>query len=268
VLDAAAVDARRRLVLIRRDDVEHLIMIGGPTDIVVESRIVSTVAGNTSADDREAAKPAMQARPQAPQRVAVPPVEPRPQSREAVAADGIAREAAARPVPVAASTAARPLPAARSEPVNPPMPPQPVPANQRQAPVAPVVTGEPKDAAPATAPTKPAMDTAANALDAVRARVLQERTETARIIPVSAAAADASLQQAADKPKVLGSDFEKILEEEMASNLAIAGPQTGPQAAPVQQPGQPAAAASATPEASLQDEVARIFGDISVTRDK
>lgn len=40
VLDAAAVDARRRLVLVRRDDVEHLIMIGGPTDIVIESSIV------------------------------------------------------------------------------------------------------------------------------------------------------------------------------------------------------------------------------------
>ncbi|RVI01981.1 histidine kinase, partial [Sinorhizobium meliloti] len=38
VLDAAAVDTRRRLVLVRRDDVEHLIMIGGPTDIVIESR--------------------------------------------------------------------------------------------------------------------------------------------------------------------------------------------------------------------------------------
>ena len=39
VTDAAAVDQRRRLVLIRRDEVEHLIMIGGPTDIVVESDI-------------------------------------------------------------------------------------------------------------------------------------------------------------------------------------------------------------------------------------
>ncbi|MCF1460962.1 hypothetical protein FS827_06445 [Agrobacterium vitis] len=39
VLDAAAVDARRRLVLIRRDNIEHLILIGGPTDIVVESGI-------------------------------------------------------------------------------------------------------------------------------------------------------------------------------------------------------------------------------------
>ena len=41
VLDTTAVDARRRLVLVRRDDVEHLIMIGGPTDVVIESRIVS-----------------------------------------------------------------------------------------------------------------------------------------------------------------------------------------------------------------------------------
>ena len=30
VIDAAAVDGRRRLVLVRRDNVEHLIMIGGP----------------------------------------------------------------------------------------------------------------------------------------------------------------------------------------------------------------------------------------------
>jgi len=42
VLDATAVDARRRLVLIRRDDTEHLIMIGGPTDIVIESGIAAT----------------------------------------------------------------------------------------------------------------------------------------------------------------------------------------------------------------------------------
>src|SRR4026209_2345757 len=40
VIDAATVDGRRRLVLIRRDNVEHLLMIGGPTDIVVEHNIV------------------------------------------------------------------------------------------------------------------------------------------------------------------------------------------------------------------------------------
>lgn len=40
VIDAAAVDGRRRLVLVRRDNVEHLLMIGGPTDVVVEPNIV------------------------------------------------------------------------------------------------------------------------------------------------------------------------------------------------------------------------------------
>jgi flagellar protein FliO/FliZ len=40
VVDYASVDARRRLLLIRRDNVEHLVMIGGPTDVVVESNIV------------------------------------------------------------------------------------------------------------------------------------------------------------------------------------------------------------------------------------
>ena len=40
VVDAAKVDGRRHLILIRRDNLEHLLMIGGPTDIVVEPNIV------------------------------------------------------------------------------------------------------------------------------------------------------------------------------------------------------------------------------------
>jgi hypothetical protein len=40
VVDYASVDGRRRLILVRRDNVEHLVMIGGPSDIVVESNIV------------------------------------------------------------------------------------------------------------------------------------------------------------------------------------------------------------------------------------
>jgi flagellar protein FliO/FliZ len=43
VIDAASVDGRRRLVLIRRDNIEHLLMIGGPTDLVVEPNIVRVV---------------------------------------------------------------------------------------------------------------------------------------------------------------------------------------------------------------------------------
>ncbi|KEG19723.1 flagellar biosynthetic protein FliO [Bartonella bacilliformis] len=43
ICDTVAVDRMRRLVLIRRDNVEHLILIGGTTDMVVESGIINTL---------------------------------------------------------------------------------------------------------------------------------------------------------------------------------------------------------------------------------
>src|SRR6185312_17469023 len=55
VIDAAAVDGRRRLVLVRRDNIEHLLMIGGPTDIVVESNIVRATASRDQIPQRTAA---------------------------------------------------------------------------------------------------------------------------------------------------------------------------------------------------------------------
>ncbi len=42
IVDAYDLDRQRQLVLVRRDNVEHLIMIGGPTDVVIESAIVRT----------------------------------------------------------------------------------------------------------------------------------------------------------------------------------------------------------------------------------
>ena len=44
VIDSAAVDGRRKLVIIRRDNVEHLLMIGGPSDVVVETNILRGAA--------------------------------------------------------------------------------------------------------------------------------------------------------------------------------------------------------------------------------
>src|SRR5256886_6197787 len=55
VIDAAAVDGRRRLVLVRRDNVEHLLMIGGPSDIVVEPNIVRAMPNR----DQMAPRPAV-----------------------------------------------------------------------------------------------------------------------------------------------------------------------------------------------------------------
>ncbi|HFB2047884.1 MAG TPA: hypothetical protein TECP_00228 [Hyphomicrobiaceae bacterium MAG_BT-2024] len=39
VVDQLTIDGRRRLVLVRRDNKEHLIMTGGPADVVIETNI-------------------------------------------------------------------------------------------------------------------------------------------------------------------------------------------------------------------------------------
>src|SRR5690349_3773238 len=52
VIDAAAVDGRRRLVLVRRDNIEHLLMIGGPSDVVVETNIVRAMPGRDQLPQR------------------------------------------------------------------------------------------------------------------------------------------------------------------------------------------------------------------------
>jgi hypothetical protein len=101
VIDAATVDARRRLVLVRRDNVEHLLIIGGPTDVVIEQNIVR--AGGASRD--------------------VPAVRP------PAAADPLPR---AVPLGEGSMWPLQPEPAPRLEP----MPrPDPAPRAQRPAPV-------------------------------------------------------------------------------------------------------------------------------------
>ena len=73
------IDKTRRLVLVRRDETEHLVLIGGGQDLVIESGI----SLNSSMDDvREAPRPPIPIRqaPRAPvfgdRRPALRPVEP------------------------------------------------------------------------------------------------------------------------------------------------------------------------------------------------
>jgi hypothetical protein len=42
VIDTTAVDEHRCLVLVRRDNIDHLVMIGGPSDVVIERRAAAT----------------------------------------------------------------------------------------------------------------------------------------------------------------------------------------------------------------------------------
>ncbi|MCH8239989.1 MAG: hypothetical protein IIB62_08060 [Proteobacteria bacterium] len=46
VVEAASVDGRRKLILLRRDNVEHLIMTGGPVDLLIENGIHASRPAN------------------------------------------------------------------------------------------------------------------------------------------------------------------------------------------------------------------------------
>ena len=74
VIEAAIVDDTRRLVLVRRDHVEHLLMIGGPSDVVVESGIGARPL-------QPAAQPAIQPVPAQPAPTAPMRAEPLPLHR-------------------------------------------------------------------------------------------------------------------------------------------------------------------------------------------
>jgi len=111
VIDAANVDGRRRLVLIRRDNVEHLMMIGGPNDVVVEPNIVRASA-------RDVREPAREVR---------------------------APEPTTRPVPVAENGGSWPLQPAVEPPPVAPIAPRPVRGN---VPEEPWVPSEPPVAPP------------------------------------------------------------------------------------------------------------------------
>ncbi|EJB02449.1 Flagellar biosynthesis protein, FliO [Rhizobium leguminosarum bv. trifolii WSM597] len=296
VLDAAAVDARRRLVLVRRDDVEHLIMIGGPSDIVIESRILPAAAGQPETADRS--QPVEQ-RPVLPlARPETPPISP---PRAAVAAP-VATPAAARVEPATEPSFSAPVspePRPRPEPQAPPVATSPLPANPVTAvlsaerdipPPAPPQPRPPER--PIAPPAAPAAfhDTASAAeiLDAARQRVLpQQRIEPeisappAHDMPAAARAAPGPAEDdaAAQSAAATRHDFQRVLEEEMSNNLTaeriVPAPanQAPRQAIPQPQPSNlprrdPDLAPITGADTELQKEVARIFGEMSVNRDK
>lgn len=58
IIEQVSVDSQRKLVLIRRDDVEHLIMTGGPLDVVIETRIAIPRQDAAEVDHQERQEPA------------------------------------------------------------------------------------------------------------------------------------------------------------------------------------------------------------------
>jgi flagellar protein FliO/FliZ len=78
IVDALSLDSRHRLVLVRRDNVEHLVLIGGPTNLVVEPSIMRTRVAQRPGQPQPGQPPGENSRAAAP-----PPPSPAPPSASA-----------------------------------------------------------------------------------------------------------------------------------------------------------------------------------------
>jgi flagellar protein FliO/FliZ len=251
VIDAAAVDGRRRLVLVRRDNIEHLLMIGGPTDIVVEPNIVRAMpgrdqlpprpavaspdaqtriaplpepAGWSDADTSRGGEPFEHAEPQMPE----PP--PRP-SRPAFA-DEVRRPARAERADPLAGFAPEPMggrPEPRLEPAPPPRMPQ---------------------------RSEPMMPRAPRASEAPKPPVRQERPQERPAPPPPAPATSSADQNLAEMAQRLEAALRRPGGEAVAPPVAPEPPasRTAPAAPP------PVAAPSKSGFENLEDEMASLLG--------
>lgn len=272
VIDAAAVDGRRRLVLVRRDNVEHLLMIGGPTDVVVEPNIVRSMpqrdqvqrspagtelpprlAPDAGWSEAEAPHDSFEHReppvPELPPRAARTPFDdtrrPPPSLPERHGADSMA---SFTPEPML-----RPQPP-RSEPILRSDSPRAIPRSERTEPMPPRMP-RPSDAAP-KAPPLPPRPPARPAVDPALSSADQNLADMAQRL-------EAALRRPGGEPR---------LEAEETRSPTI-GPVERPGAPPVapEAPSRPVPRAAgpsapppppspATPFENLEDEMANLLG--------
>ncbi|QND53370.1 hypothetical protein HB779_16865 [Phyllobacterium sp. 628] len=154
VTDAAAVDNRRRLVLVRRDDVEHLIMIGGPSDLVIEQNIRQFAKPQSRVEPTANAAPA-EAEPKTDIKPSEP-LRPQPTAPAARVAPPVAPTPVQRPVAPAQPAAAPHIPIRSAAPqVATSQPAIPARETQQQEPARPVAAATPLPPIPPMAPIPP-----------------------------------------------------------------------------------------------------------------
>ncbi len=248
VIDSAAVDGRRKLVIIRRDNVEHLLMIGGPSDVVVETNIVrgATVAARDAQPARNGVPETMPRAmpmpeptpwPLQPEHAPAPAPIQQPARAQRMPADDVWQtppaEPAVIPPPVPEVRPVRPADtlagladelARPSEPATRPVHIQPTQIQPQPARAA----APPPVAAPSAAQPGPAADQSlaemAQRLEAALRRPMAQKVvaETARVtatVEVKAGTPKAAAQPRGTPPRLPQGN----LEQEMASLLSRPG---------------------------------------------
>ncbi len=261
VIDAAAVDGRRRLVLVRRDNIEHLLMIGGPSDIVIEPNIVRASPPQQQMPQRTPLPPAAeQAWESEPFRIEpldhdepVPLPEPPPRPARPAFAEDMRRapQAERRPDPIAGFA---PEPMTRPEPVLREVPPRAMPRAEPPplAPQRPARPEPPKAAPPIRPAERPAAAVApspASAADKNLAEMAQRLEAALRRPGANPAANDRAPPVAPDVPSNRTAPPPRPAANEPAP--APAAPSEGEK---------PAADAPKTQFKNLEDEMASLLG--------
>ncbi|MBR0777086.1 flagellar biosynthetic protein FliO [Bradyrhizobium diazoefficiens] len=268
VIDAAAVDGRRRLVLVRRDNVEHLLMIGGPTDIVVEPNIVRAAPGRDQLPQRqspaepprlapmpdtawadEAPRPEVLDHPE-PQMPEPPPRPSRPSFADEVR----------RPAPALAERRSDPLAGFTPEPVapRPEREPRPEPMPPRVARTEPpLMPRPPRQSEPVKVPPVRAERAAAPPPPPV--------PQAPPVPPPAPAAPSSAEQNLAEMAQRLEAALRRPAGETVAPPVAPEPPAAPPRAARSEPPAPPAApparpAVEKTSFENLEDEMASLLG--------
>jgi flagellar protein FliO/FliZ len=236
LVDAFSLDGQRQLVLIRRDNIEHLVMIGGPNDVLVESQI-----NRAAVPARESAQASPLLVPSTPVRQAPLPA---PTSAAAEApAKVTAKAQAPAPALAGATTAAPVIPAAVAPlaPIPAPAPPTPPPVPKAPAPAQPLAPSQAFVPAQASAPepARPAVSAAPAATQAA---------EPARPAPASSPPRQAEPRPAQPRATMPP----PILPANASPNRSA--PVRVTETAPASAPGNPPSSSSAAPGPSRRPE--------------
>ncbi len=269
VIDATKVDNRRLLVLVRRDNVEHLLMIGGPTDFVVEANIARAAtqgreAPRQPAPDQAWIEPETHAEP-------MPEPPPRPQ-RSPLGSDE--RRPPTMPMPPMptppAMPMAPPMPERRPDPItgfapeSMTRPPQqaprvePPPMRRAEKPAAPPMPAPPvRPPQPPRAEAPPIASPAADAMSQADKNLAEmaQRLEAALRAPGAA-------PQRAETPPIMPSKIDRVGAPPVAPDVAPARPAAAAPEVTVDPPATAPAddAKPATGFESLEAEMASLLG--------
>jgi flagellar protein FliO/FliZ len=129
ITESFAVDRQgRRLVMVRRDNVEHLVMIGGPNDVLIESNVIRGERAVVARPEVRISEADLVPQPAVPEPAPPAPLSPKPAPKPVEVAAPL--PAPAPPAPSVLAPA--PLPPAPPAPPKPvqqaPLPPPPAPA--------------------------------------------------------------------------------------------------------------------------------------------